>query len=71
MLAVSRRLEQRTVYAPDLADEWEPVSKESEHWPDLWGMTADEVAAFVRKWNREAKARGDNTRIRSVEDEEA
>jgi hypothetical protein len=65
-----RRLEQRVDYGNGLVEEWEPVPLETEHWPDLWGMTAVEVSTFVRKWNRDAKARGDRTRIRSVEVEE-
>ena len=65
-----RRLEQRVEYGNGLVDEWAPVAEETECWSDLWGMTGRDVADFVRRWNREARARGDNTRIRSVDVEE-
>jgi hypothetical protein len=68
---MSRRLEQRTYYpGVDLYDEWEPVNAEQEHMPDVTLLSDADVAQVVRKWNAEAKARGDNTRIRSVDDSE-
>ena len=47
-------------------DEWEPFNEQADThgWSDLY------FRAFVTAWNRAAKARGDNTRIRSVDDEE-
>jgi len=68
---MSRRLEQRTYYpGVDLYDEWQPVDVEQEHMPDVALLSDVEIVQVVRSWNREAKARGDNTRIRSVEIDE-
>lgn len=63
---MARRLEQTTFYAGGWHDEWAPYTE-----VDTWGWRDSDFARFVREFNRQAKARGDNTRLRSVEDEEA
>ena len=64
-----RHLEQTTLYPqPDgevWQDEWAPYQG-----PDTSRWVASSFKAFVRRFNRDAKQRGDNTRLRSVETEE-
>ncbi len=66
---MSRRIEQRTVYSADLADEWGPADEETQRVANRTCSTDADFRLFVRMWNVGAKERGDNTRIRSVEDE--
>lgn len=68
-----RRLEQRTQYgegANAIFDEWGPADEETQREFDRACYTEGDVRRFVREWNRKAKDRGDNTRIRSVSDED-
>lgn len=65
-----RRIEQRTVYSSDLADEWGPADEETKRAAARECDSAESFRRFVRDWNARAKARGDRTRIRSVEVEE-
>lgn len=67
---MSRRIEQRVVYAPDLADEWGPADDETQNAANRECVTDKDFVRFVRTWNAAARARGDSTRIRSVEEEE-
>lgn len=65
-----RRLEQRTTYAPDLADEWHPVDEDTQRAADRVCFTEADYRRFVRDWNAVAKKDGNNTRIRSVPNDE-
>lgn len=63
---MARRLEQTTLYpAIGMQDEWQPYTEVDTH-----GWSDAEFKQFVRLFNRRAKQEGDNTRVRSVEDEE-
>jgi len=71
----SRRLEQQTTFAlrdgDTMKTEWEPFTGEGREVPDTHGWKTADFTAFCREWNRAAKARGDMTRVRSVESEDA
>ena len=72
---MSRRLEQSTSYhlrdGSTLRSDWEPFTGEGDAPPDTRDWEAKDFAAFVRAWNRAAKARGDQTVLRSVEEDDA
>jgi len=51
--------------------EWEPFTGEGHDVPDTFLWKTEDFTAFVRTWNAAAKKRGDCTRIRSVENEDA
>jgi len=61
---MARRLEQTTLYSDGWKDEWGPYDE-----VDVRGWRDAEFRRYVREFNRAAKARGDNMRLRSVEGE--
>lgn len=61
-----RILQERTEYGDGLYDEWGPFLPEGRP-VDTYGWKARDFTQFVREFNRMAKARGDRTRLRSVE----
>lgn len=61
---MARHLEQTTLYPGGWRDEWAPFAD-----VDTYGWRDADFTRYVRDFNREAKSRGDNTRLRSVEDE--
>ncbi len=68
-----RRLEQQTTYGTTgLKDEWHPFDATgTDHAVEVSRLDTDkDFRDFVTKFNRDAKARGDNTRLRSVADED-
>jgi hypothetical protein len=69
----SRRLESRTQYgegASAFFDEWGPAPDELQRDADRECITEADYRRFVREWNKNAKMNGDNTRIRSVEEDD-
>jgi hypothetical protein len=71
----TRRLEQSTLYpmgdGSTMRSDWEPFTGEGGEAPDTHGWKDGDYREFVRSWNKAAKARGDNTRLRSVENDDA
>jgi hypothetical protein len=68
---MSRRIEQRTDYGNGFTDEWGPADEETQRAARRFCYSEDDYRRFVRNWNSAAKARGDGTRIRSVENDES
>ena len=66
-LAVARKLEQTTLYDDGWKDEWGPLDEHVR--VDTRGWKDQQYTEYVRRFNANAKVRGDNTRLRSVEDE--
>lgn len=66
-MAARRRLEQRTEWPNGLVDEWHPYEPDG---LDTSGWSASEFRTFVRDENRKFKAKGDWTRLRSVENDD-
>lgn len=63
---MSRKLEEQTDYGNGVKDEWMPAHADGHDTGHL--RTDADWRRYVREWNKAAKARGDMTRIRSVED---
>jgi hypothetical protein len=69
-----RKLESRTQYGEGPSaffDEWGPADHETQREFDRTAYSETEARRFVREWNKAAKARGDNTRIRSVAEDDS
>ena len=69
-----RKLESRTQYGEGptaIFDEWGPTDDETQREFDRTVYSEAEARRFVREWNKAAKARGDNTRIRSVAEDDS
>jgi hypothetical protein len=74
---MGRIIEERTIYSftasggVDLANEWGPAHEDTlSAFRRAYNGSDASATKFVRAWNAAAKARGDNTRIRSREEEE-
>ena len=63
-----RIIEQTTLYDGGWQDEWGPYAGPA---VDTWNWKDADFTAFVRRFNRAAKLRGDGTRLRSIEVDEA
>ena len=68
-MSSGRRIESRVDYGNGLVDEWGPADHETDREFSRAVYTEKDARDFVRAWNKAAKARGDNTRVRSVQDE--
>lgn len=60
---MARKLEERVDYGGGTFDEWGPYTGRV----NVHGWSDKQIKEFVRDANKAAKARGDGTRLRSVE----